>query len=91
MAIIDEADCNEDYNNAIEGREWTVTYCDEHQAKFTFWTVSCIVAWIIHVAVAILLCAWGCEGNHLDNMKAKEQREDRKKADLEAAEKRLQQ
>ena len=89
MALIDEADCNEEYN-VREGRE-SVVDCDDHKAQFAFWTVACIAAWIIHVAVAILLCAWGCEGNHLDNMKAKEQREDRKKADLEAAEKRLQQ
>ena len=89
MAIIDETDCNEEYN-AREGRE-SVVDCDDFKAQFSLWTVGCIVAWIIHVAVAILLCAWGCEGNHLDNMKAKEQREDRKKADLEAAEKRLQQ
>ena len=89
MAVIDEVDCNEEYN-LREERESALD-CDAFKATFLFWRVGCIVAWLIHIAIAIILCAWGCEGNHLESMQEKERREDRKKADLEAAERRLQQ
>lgn len=89
MAVIDEAECNEEYN-LREGREPALD-CDAFKSSFLFWRVGCIVAWLIHITIAIILCAWGCEGNNLESMQEKERREDRKKADLEAAERRLQQ
>ena len=89
MALIDTVDCDEEYN-VREGREHP-EYCDGFKEIFLYWTIGCIVVWLIHIAIAIILCAWGCEGNHLENMKEEERREDRKKADREAAERRLQQ
>ena len=47
--------------------------------------VVCFFCWIIHLVSSILLCVWGCEGNNLEDIKAKEKKEAQRKADEEAA------
>ena len=40
MAVIDEGDCNQEYNAQVN-RNSLVTDCDEFKKQFAFWTDSC--------------------------------------------------
>ena len=49
--------------------------CKAFGGVIFLWMVVCLFCWIMHLVSSILLCVWGCEGNNLEEIKAKEKKE----------------